>query len=677
MSTFAVGKLVDENNNPWDGLKVSIFDTVALFRSPLNDQPATSASNGDFQLTYPPDENIGLFGNRTLEVFVYDKVRRELLRHLVTDVGNDTTLDIGRLTINRADGEGLRVTLGKNQVRFFSTGNAVTLLIDREMYEHTLQLFAGAQSSVQLTQLTFSVPPTFEEEPSNETPPLIFKFDPPDPADPIAIGRGDTRPERVLIDRADEDVEVDILMNTFLLPLPLRVLLHVVPGLALVDEHIHDKLSGFDEVEDYFDGAIQPGIVVHEFRQSMASAGVLHARLLVVDNARASNIGGSYSQGYVDTPAHLVDQPRRGKATGLPIHDVGFGVEGPAVAHLHEAFRLVWNEDIPAADEIAPIAPPTRQPPGTSLQIVRTLTSGRFEKDPALEDGEKGILEAYQRAIANAKNFIYLENQYFTNNAIEDALVEAMRATPALQVIVLVNIAPDVPFYPWKQRRLITRIRKAVPQSQGARPRFGVFTRWTHEAITPRPRILPIYIHAKVGIVDNTWATIGSANLDGLSLDSLLIQDFLSHFGMREARAVEVNGLILNDDPNHPTDAVDLLRRRLWAEHLGFERSPGVPELNEQAWPAPSVLANGPLQLWKERAQKKLDALLISPAQSQSGLGHVLPWPDQDSTFKTPRKHLNALDVKTHRIAPLKGTRPFLFDEGDFEEGKTPEMDYD
>jgi hypothetical protein len=676
VSTFAVGKLVDEDDKPWQGLKVSIFDTVSLFRSPLNEQPATSEANGDFQLSYPSDDKIGLFGHRKLEVIVYDKVRRELLRHPITDVDNDTTLDIDRLTINRADGEGLPVTLGENQARFLSTGNALTLLIDREMYEHTLQLFAGAQSSVRLTQLTFNVPPTFETEPSNETPPLIFRFDPPDPTNTIDIARGDTRPERVLIDVAGRAAEVSILMNTFVLPLPLRVLLHVVPGLFLVDEHIHDKFSGFAEVEEYFDGAIEPNITVREFRQPIASAGVLHARLLVVDDVRASNIGGSYSQSYVDTPAHLVDQPRRGTATGLPIHDVGFGVEGPAVADLHEALRLVWNEDISEADEIEAIDPPNPQPQGTTLQIVRTLTSGRFDKDAELIDGEKGVLEAYQRAIANAKDFIYLENQYFTNNAIEDALVEALKATPVLQVIVVLNITPDVPFYPWKQRRLITRIRKAIPESPGGRPRFGVFTRWTHEVATPRPRILPVYIHAKVGIVDNTWATIGSANLDGLSLDSLLIQDFLSHFGMREARAVEVNGLIFNE-ANNPTDAIDLLRRRLWAEHLGFDQAPGVPDPSEPKLQPLAIPGNGWLQLWKDRADEKLKALLNSPAQSQSGLGHVLPWPDKNSTFKTPRKHLNALDVKTHRIVPLKGTRPFLFDEGDFEEGKSPKMDYD
>jgi hypothetical protein len=55
----------------------------------------------------------------------------------------------------------------------------------------------------------------------------------------------------------------------------------------------------------------------------------------------------------------------------------------------------------------------------------------------------------------------------------------------------------------------------------------------------------------------------------------------------------------------------------------------------------------------------------------------VLPWPLENSTYKTPRKHLNAFGVLTHRIVPLRGTRPFLFDEGDFKQGAVPEMDYD
>jgi hypothetical protein len=235
-----------------------------------------------------------------------------------------------------------------------------------------------------------------------------------------------------------------------------------------------------------------------------------------------------------------------------------------------------------------------------------------------------------------------------------------------LQVIAVVNIAPDIwyLFYPLKQRRLITRIREAVPETPGGRPRFGVFTRWTHEVATPRPRIVPVYIHSKVAVVDNTWATIGSANLDGYSLDSMLIQDFLSHFGMRQARAVEVNTLIFNDADN-PTEAVDLLRRRLWAEHLGFGPTGGPPDPNDPRLLLSRVPATGWLQLWKDRAEEKRLALVNNPANSQAGLAHVLAWPDEDTTFKTPRN------------VPLRGTRPFLFDEGDFEEGKTPEMDYD
>ena len=70
--------------------------------------------------------------------------------------------------------------------------------------------------------------------------------------------------------------------------------------------------------------------------------------------------------------------------------------------------------------------------------------------------------------------------------------------------------------------------------------------------------MLPVNIHAKVGIVDDKWATVGSANLDYASMD----------------RAIEVNANLLGDaDPEDPSDIVSILRRKLWAEHLGFFNS--------------------------------------------------------------------------------------------------------
>ena len=147
-------------------------------------------------------------------------------------------------------------------------------------------------------------------------------------------------------------------------------------------------------------------------------------------------------------------------------------------------------------------------------------------------------MELAQLRLAQAEQFVYLETQYFTNDAIGRALVEAMKRKPGLEVIVVCNIRPDVPFYPFKQRRLITRIRKGIGQTPGGPHRFGVFTRWSHQVFQPRPRMLPVYIHAKVGIVDESWATVGSANLDGLSLDSSLVSDvFHALFDVREQRA--------------------------------------------------------------------------------------------------------------------------------------------
>src|SRR4030095_10300641 len=91
----------------------------------------------------------------------------------------------------------------------------------------------------------------------------------------------------------------------------------------------------------------------------------------------------------------------------------------------------------------------------------------------------------------------------------------------------------------------------------------------------PSARMLPIYVHAKVGIVDDAWATIGSANLDGLSLDSYLVSQIINAplpgTPFREQRAIEVNSLLFKKLDGQPeSNLPSLLRRKLWAEHLGF-----------------------------------------------------------------------------------------------------------
>ena len=117
------------------------------------------------------------------------------------------------------------------------------------------------------------------------------------------------------------------------------------------------------------------------------------------------------------------------------------------------------------------------------------------------------------RAIHFAKRFIYLENQYFTNEAITQALIAALKANEELQLILVVPVEPDIPRYPHWQRGLIQRI--ATVARPDAESRFGAFTLLSHaapDAAHAKARLRANYAHTKSAIIDNNWATVGSAN---------------------------------------------------------------------------------------------------------------------------------------------------------------------
>lgn len=685
MSTRILGRVEDENGIGLDGLRVSLRVAGAFLAYDGFELGAAATRNGgEFEFTY--DEDLRSVSDpRELQVLIEDRVGRELVRSgTFKDVNVDPLVLDDDFVVPTAEVSGFKVTLGTGAPARVSTGNAVTWLMDTDAFTEAAELIDNATEQILLSQLFFPVPPFFDAVAGSEVTKLVMRFRNPAPteADPRAAGVGDTRPERLLLLVADEGVDVRVLVHAFEVPLFLKLLIGALvfpfagtDGIrAVVGELIGTDLTDADEAKRYFEQSGRTNIQVEAFPQPLLTAGVLHAKLIAVDGRRALSIGSPFGQGYVDTHDHEIDAPRRGQAGGFPMHDAGFTVTGPAVGDLHDTWKLLW--DTASSTPVPPLASPP--PPETTggdgvctMQLVRTLSARRFAGQP---EGEKGILEGYLRAIALAEQFVYLETQYFTNDAIGRALVEAMKRKPALQVIVVCNIRPDVPFYPFKQRRLITRIREGIGQTPGGPQRFGVFTRWTHQVGQPRPRMLPVYIHAKVGIVDNSWATVGSANLDGLSLDSSLVSDvFHALFDVREQRAVEVNGIMFNGHGEPATEVVDVLRRKLWAEHLGFS-SGGV--LNVTTPELVHIPPDGWLELWTKRSGATLRQLQDHPARSIDGMARVLPWPTDDETYKTPREHLDALDIKSFKVVPLKSTREFDFETGDWKPDSKAAMDY-
>jgi phosphatidylserine/phosphatidylglycerophosphate/cardiolipin synthase-like enzyme len=301
--------------------------------------------------------------------------------------------------------------------------------------------------------------------------------------------------------------------------------------------------------------------------------------MLVADGERAVLIDPPFEPRWWDTRAHPLRSRLRGP--GFPEHNVSCALRGPIVTDLHDVFRGLWDARAAASrDGEAALAPaPRPQPPAGPLAAQLTFTTPR---------GRRTVLESYQRALLEARRWAYVENQYFTSYNIRAAVRRALDANPRLEVILLLNERPDTPTYPaWQDRRL----RELGWPDE---PRLGVFSPWQVGSDSMgHVEARPIYVHSKVAIVDDAWATTGSANLDDIALDTA------REWGFLDKRSIEVNLAMLDGIAGFPrTGDVARLRRTLWSEHLGEEEA-ALADEPQGGW----------LARWRARAQQNLAAI--------------------------------------------------------------------
>src|SRR5687767_6857695 len=198
------------------------------------------------------------------------------------------------------------------------------------------------------------------------------------------------------------------------------------------------------------------------------------------------------------------------------------------------------------------------------------------------------------------------------------------------------------------QKNLILKMMETLNKKGGpaAQDRLGVFTLWSHDISTIPQRIIRTYTHEKVGIVDDKWKTIGSANLDGVSLHmSQHILPPISKKDRVEERAIEVNAVIFDGvDGLPPSTIPNEFRRSLWAEHLGYN----IPNDTDLRIPPSGNPPNGGwIRLWKDRAEAKLADLKSS--QPSGHPARILKWsPEED-----PVAHLNDIGLPTTGVSSL------------------------
>ncbi len=118
-------------------------------------------------------------------------------------------------------------------------------------------------------------------------------------------------------------------------------------------------------------------------------------------------------------------------------------------------------------------------------------------------DGERSIARAYRKVRPRARSLIYLEDQYLWSAVVVAALARALRGSPDLRLIAVIPRFPDQDGRLSLPPNLVGRIKALDLLRRAAGDRVTVYG-------IENAAGTPVYVHAKVCIVDDTWAIVGS-----------------------------------------------------------------------------------------------------------------------------------------------------------------------
>jgi phosphatidylserine/phosphatidylglycerophosphate/cardiolipin synthase-like enzyme len=253
-----------------------------------------------------------------------------------------------------------------------------------------------------------------------------------------------------------------------------------------------------------------------------------HEKLVIVDD-RVAFVGGIDLTYLAGDRFDRDDHPARG---ALGWHDACARLEGPAAADVAAHFAMRWRA---VAGEALPSPEPAGEAGQTDVQVVRTVPERLY---PDLRRGEFTILEAYLGALRSARQYVYLESQFLWSPEIVAVLADKLERPPS-DDFRLVVVLPSRPNNGADDTR--GQLTLLADADDGRRRLLACCL---YQAGTSPPH--PVYVHAKIGIVDDRWLTIGSANLNEHSLFN----------------DTEMN-VVLADE-----GSTRALRERLWAEHL-------------------------------------------------------------------------------------------------------------
>jgi cardiolipin synthase len=255
----------------------------------------------------------------------------------------------------------------------------------------------------------------------------------------------------------------------------------------------------------------------------------LHCKLVVVDGKLAF-VGGINIIDDLNTPGHTP-----------PRVDYAVGVEGPLLKPIEASARRLWRRI--AWARLRRVKPAMPLPVG---EVGGKMWAAYVMRDNALHRHD--IEDAYLAAIEAAREEIVIANAYFLpGRDFRRALISA--AHRGVRVVLLLQGRVEYWFLHYASRALYRQFLDA-----------GIEIHEYHRS----------FMHSKVAVIDRRWATVGSSNIDPMSLwlareANIVVDDESFALQLREDLELSIRRgarLFRMDDWNHTS----LLKRSAtWA----------------------------------------------------------------------------------------------------------------
>ncbi len=238
-----------------------------------------------------------------------------------------------------------------------------------------------------------------------------------------------------------------------------------------------------------------------------------HQKIAVIDDSLAFCGSIDMTTDRWDTRGHLPGDEHRVRPDGSPYppwHDVTTAVDGEAAKALGELCRERWR--IATGRRIKPprdghdLWPGSLAPQLRDVDVGISRTMPAFGGRPAVHEIEALTLAA----IGRARRSIYIESQYFASLRICEALAARLAEPDGPEVIVVNPLSADG----WLEQVTMGTARDILRADLDKADRDGRFGFYhpVNEAGEP------IYVHAKVLVVDDDLLRVGSSNINNRSM---------------------------------------------------------------------------------------------------------------------------------------------------------------